>query len=195
MTKSIDHIKEIVSTQQSYSGSISLMESVDVTELMEDALRMNATSINRHGIVLTKEFTRAPPLLLDKHLVLQILVNLMSNAKQALQRAPGGLQEMTLRTRLLEPNEGRGDFRLQIEVIDSGEGITPENLKRLFTHGFTTRKNGHGYGLHSCALAANAMGGSIRAASHGPGKGAVFTLEIPAKSAMTHARRETAKVA
>jgi two-component system NtrC family sensor kinase len=195
MTRGIDHIKEIVSTQQSYSGSISLIESVDITELMEDALRMNATAINRHGIAVTKEFAEAPPLLLDKHLVLQILVNLMSNAKQALQRAPNGAQEMILRTRLFERSEARGDLCLQIEVVDSGEGITPENSKRLFTHGFTTRKNGHGFGLHSCALAANAMGGSIRAASEGPGKGAVFTLEIPVKSAPAEMRAETAKVA
>jgi two-component system NtrC family sensor kinase len=195
MTRSIDHMKEIVSTQQSYAGSISVIEAVEVADLMEDALHMNATSINRHGIVVSKDFAQSPQLLLDKHLVLQVLINLMSNATQALQRAPEGAQEMTLRTRLVDGSGGREEFRLRIEVIDSGEGITPENSKRLFTHGFTTRKNGHGFGLHSCALAATAMGGTIRAASDGLGKGAVFVLEIPVKAASAQMPSQPAKVA
>jgi signal transduction histidine kinase len=71
---------------------------------------------------------------------------------------------------------------IRVEVEDNGEGITPENLTRLFTHGFTTRKSGHGFGLHSCALAAKAMGATIRAHSDGSGKGARFTLDLPFKA-------------
>jgi two-component system NtrC family sensor kinase len=59
-------------------------------------------------------------------------------------------------------------------------GIAAENLKRIFAHGFTTRKNGHGFGLHSGALAAKELGGSLRAQSVGPGQGASFVLELPA---------------
>jgi signal transduction histidine kinase len=72
---------------------------------------------------------------------------------------------------------------LRIRVEDDGEGIAPENLARIFTHGFTTRKNGHGFGLHSCVLAAKEMAGILTAQSEGPGKGAVFTLELPIKTA------------
>jgi signal transduction histidine kinase len=72
---------------------------------------------------------------------------------------------------------------VQIRVEDNGEGVAPESLARLFTHGFTTRKNGHGFGLHSCALAAKEMQGSISAHSDGPGQGAAFTLELPANPA------------
>jgi two-component system NtrC family sensor kinase len=106
LTRSIDHIKEIVSTQRSYAGSISFIEAVEVDELMEDAVRMNATSINRHGIVVSKDFAQLPQLLLDKHLVLQILINLIGNAKQTLQRAPECAQAMTLRTRLVDASDG-----------------------------------------------------------------------------------------
>jgi C4-dicarboxylate-specific signal transduction histidine kinase len=176
MTRSIDHIKEIVATQQSYSGATSVAEPVQVNELMEDALRMNATSIDRHQIKVLKEFADMPLLLLDKHLVLQILINLIGNAKQALAAVPERSHQITLQTELTEASEG---YRLRIRVEDNGEGIMPENLKRLFTHGFTTRKNGHGFGLHSCALAAKEMNGNMRAHSDGPGQGAVFTLEIP----------------
>jgi two-component system, NtrC family, sensor kinase len=74
--------------------------------------------------------------------------------------------------------------RLRIRVEDDGEGIAPENMVRLFSHGFTTRKSGHGFGLHSCALGAKVMGGQLMAHSDGVGKGAVFTLELPVSEAI-----------
>jgi signal transduction histidine kinase len=72
-----------------------------------------------------------------------------------------------------------GEGRIKISVHDNGVGISPENLARIFNHGFTTRKDGHGFGLHSGALAAKEMGGSLTVHSDGPGKGASFTLELP----------------
>jgi signal transduction histidine kinase len=64
-------------------------------------------------------------------------------------------------------------------VIDNGVGIPAENLTRIIAHGFTTRKNGHGFGLHCGALAAREMGGALTAQSEGPGRGATFVLELP----------------
>ncbi len=72
-----------------------------------------------------------------------------------------------------------GDGGVKISVIDNGVGIPPENLERIFNHGFTTRQGGHGFGLHSGALAAEEMGGSLSVQSDGPGQGAAFTLELP----------------
>jgi signal transduction histidine kinase len=69
--------------------------------------------------------------------------------------------------------------RVKVSVMDNGVGIAPENLTRIFNHGFTTRKGGHGFGLHSGALAASELGGSLTAHSEGPGRGATFTLELP----------------
>ena len=177
LIKSIEHIKEIVATQQSYSGAISLVEPVQIKDLVEDALRMNAASMARHQISVIKEFSDVPLLMLDKHLVLQILVNLIGNAKRAMDGALDRSHQLTLRIQISEPPDGS---RLRIRVEDDGEGITPENLARLFSHGFTTRKNGHGFGLHSCALAAKEMAGTITAHSDGPDKGAAFMLELPA---------------
>jgi signal transduction histidine kinase len=71
------------------------------------------------------------------------------------------------------------DGRVAISVIDNGIGIAPENMTRIFNHGFTTRADGHGFGLHSGALAAQELGGSLSAHSDGPGLGARFTLELP----------------
>ena len=68
---------------------------------------------------------------------------------------------------------------MKISYIDNGIGIPADNLTRIFGHGFTTRKEGHGFGLHSGALAAKELGGALTVESDGPGKGATFTLEFP----------------
>jgi two-component system, sensor histidine kinase ChiS len=105
--------------------------------------------------------------------VVQILVNLISNAKQAVNDVADRSPCITLGATLADGQV------LRITVADNGEGITPENLTRVFSHGFTTRKTGHGFGLHSCVLAAQEMGGSLIAHSDGAGQGATFTLDIP----------------
>jgi PAS domain S-box-containing protein len=176
LTRSIEHIKDIVATQQAYAGATSLPGPVQIKDLLDDALRMNAASIQRHQITIIKEWADAPLLQLDKHLVLQILVNLIGNAKNAMDGVPDRPHHITLRMRIEDPSDAP---RLMISVEDDGEGIAPENLPRLFAHGFTTRRNGHGFGLHSCALAAKEMGGSITAESRGSGLGAIFTLTLP----------------
>jgi signal transduction histidine kinase len=176
LNKSIEHIKDIVTTQQAYAGNTSVVEPVQIKDLMEDALRMNAASIQRHQMTVVKEFADIPLMLLDRHLVLQILINLISNAKNAMDGVPDRPHRITIQMNVIESADG---LRLLIRIEDDGEGIAPENLTRLFAHGFTTRKNGHGFGLHSCALAAKEMRGTITASSEGLGKGAVFTLELP----------------
>jgi signal transduction histidine kinase len=176
LTKSIDHIKEIVATQQSYSGVTSVIEPVQVKDLLEDALRMNAGSITHHQIRIVKEYADVPRVPLDKHLMLQILINLIGNAKHALNGGSQQPHQIKLKLDIAETADGP---RLRIRIEDNGEGIAPENLTRLFAHGFTTRKNGHGFGLHSCALAVKEMKGSITAFSDGLGRGAAFVLELP----------------
>jgi PAS domain S-box-containing protein len=180
LTKSIDHIKDIVATQQSHSGATSLIGAVQIEELLEDAVRINATAMARQRITIIKEYAQVPPLLLDKHRVLQVLTNLIGNAWQAMEGAPDRLHQITLRTQICGPAAGP---RLRIRIEDNGQGIAPENLAKLFTHGFTTRKDGHGFGLHSCALAAKEMQGTLTAHSDGPDQGAAFTLELPVNPA------------
>ena len=119
-----------------------------------------------------REFSDVPPITVDKHKVLQILVNLVRNAKYACDDSGRSDKLITLRV------EGT-DAGVRISVIDNGIGIPAENMRRLFSHGFTTRKSGHGFGLHSGALAAQELGGTLRAESEGPGKGAAFILELP----------------
>jgi PAS domain S-box-containing protein len=170
----IEHIKEIVAMQQTYAKVSGVYESLPVMALVEDALRMNAAAFERHGIELVREFAEnIPPVHVDRHKVLQILINLLRNAKYAMDARSGHAKRLVVRVGVSSPN------RVRITLADNGVGIDSEHLTRIFNHGFTTKKEGHGFGLHSGANAAKEMGGTLTAHSDGPGKGAEFTLELP----------------
>ncbi|MBK5302158.1 MULTISPECIES: DAHL domain-containing protein [Gammaproteobacteria] len=177
LTKSIDHIKDIVATQQAYAGAARLVEPLNVVDLFEDALRMNSGALSRHHVVVTKDYQDTPTIIGDKHRLLLILINLISNAKYAMSKVSDRQRHMTLGVKIID------NATLRLSVEDQGEGIAAENMTRIFNHGFTTRKEGHGFGLHSCALAAVEMNGHLRVHSDGPGHGAIFTLEIPLETA------------
>jgi signal transduction histidine kinase len=168
----VEHINEIVSMQQNYASVGGVKEIINVVNLVEDCLRINEGALSRHHVEVVREFENVPPMNVDKHKLLQILVNLVRNAKYACQESERVDKQMTVRV-------ANGDGRIKISVIDNGVGIPPENLTRIFNHGFTTRKDGHGFGLHSGALAAKEIGGSLNVHSDGPGQGAAFTLELP----------------
>jgi signal transduction histidine kinase len=182
LRRHIDHIKQVVAMQQNYAKVAGVEEHVDVAHLVEDALKINSCALDRHHVELHRDFEQVPPALVDKHKVLQILVNLVSNAKYAVSAAPRTDKIVTVRVRQT------GENQIQIQVADNGIGISKENLTRVFAHGFTTRQDGHGFGLHSGALAANELGGSLSVQSAGPGLGSTFTLELPLqrKQSPTH---------
>ncbi len=169
----IEHIKEIVTLQQSYGRVFGVNETLAPEQLMEDALKLNAEGLARHSVVVKREYQPAQPITVDKHKVLQILLNLIHNAKNACNENGNSEKRITLRISSPDPN------RVSMEVTDNGMGIHPENLTRIFQHGFTTRTSGHGFGLHSGALAARELGGSLKVHSEGPGLGATFRLELP----------------
>jgi signal transduction histidine kinase/HAMP domain-containing protein len=173
LREKIDHIKEIVAMQQSYAMVSGVTETLLVSQLVEDSLKLNHSALARHRIRVHRQFEELPPANLEKHKILQILLNLIRNAKHAMQDAEDRPRELTLRVFSPRPD------RVAIQVIDTGVGIPAENLTRIFAHGFTTRKDGHGFGLHSGALAARELGGSLLAESPGPNLGATFTLELP----------------
>ncbi|HMD54982.1 MAG TPA: HAMP domain-containing sensor histidine kinase, partial [Phycisphaerae bacterium] len=172
LQKNIEHIMEIVAMQQNYAKTSGIFESLPIVDLVEDAVRMNRGAMERHQINVLREYSATPPVLVEKHKVLQILVNLIRNAKYACDDSGKQDKQIILRV-------GNGNGRINVSVIDNGVGITAENLTRIFNHGFSTRKNGHGFGLHNGALAAKEMGGSLAAFSEGPERGATFTLELP----------------
>ncbi len=177
LERHIQHIQDIVHLQQSYSRTIGLTEQINITDVIDDAIALNLDAIKRHGIRVEKHLETLPKVLLDRHKLLQILTNLISNAKQAFHNGNIAHKQITISMYRPQPKT------LCIQVSDNGMGIAHENLTRIFQHGFTTRHNGHGFGLHSSAIAASEMDGTLQAESPGMGCGATFTIELPIRTA------------
>ncbi|HEX8434209.1 two-component system sensor histidine kinase NtrB [Archangium sp.] len=174
LSESVEHMKSVVSMQQQNARFVGVMEQVRVAQLLDDALKLQALSFEKQGIQVRREYKEVPPVLVDRHKLLQILFNLLSNARHALLESGRADKQLVLRV-----GGGTDGERLRIEVADNGTGISPESLPRLFTQGFTTKKDGHGFGLHTSALAAAEMGGALTCTSAGSGQGATFLLELP----------------
>jgi PAS domain S-box-containing protein len=172
LQRNIDHIKTIVAMQQSYGKVSGNVETIQLQGLVRDSVQINSGALGRHGVQLVQEFEPVSPMRAQKHKILQILVNLVRNAEQACVESGRQDKKITLQIFGLSG-------RVKLVVSDNGVGIPQENLLRIFNQGFTTKKDGHGFGLHSAAIAAKEMGGSLIAQSPGPGQGATFTLELP----------------
>jgi two-component system, NtrC family, sensor kinase len=168
-----EHIGDIVKVQQNYARTPRLQEPVHLAGLVEDSVRINAAGLTRHQVKVVRHLAELPPVLTDKHKALMILINLVSNAKYAMDGMPVAERLITVSM------ERTANEQVRIQVHDNGMGIVPEMLTRIFQYGFTTREKGHGFGLHSSALAAQELGGSLTVHSNGPGLGATFTLELP----------------
>ncbi len=172
LLESVEHTKDIVSMQQAYAHMGGLKDELSPVELVEDAIRLNSGALTRHDVTLERDFESVPKVVADRTRVLQILINLIRNAKYACDETKNPEKKLSIRVR---PSE----IGVRISVQDTGVGIPEENLNRIFAYGFTTRKEGHGFGLHSSALAAKEMGGALTVVSDGVGRGATFHLDLP----------------
>lgn len=178
LLSNIEKINRIVKAQQSFANLSQLIETCSVDEVMEEAVQIISSSTHRHEIQIAREYADVSPVDIDKAKLLHVLVNLIGNAKDALKESDKPEKILTLR---IAPH---GDDRVRLEVADNAIGIEPDKLTEVFTYGFTTKKDGHGFGLHSAANDIKTMGGSLTVASDGLNTGATFTieLELPAGS-------------
>lgn len=176
LERHIQHLQDIIRLQQNYSRIIGLTEMVRIVDVIDDAEALNIDAIRKHGIRLVKHLEPLPEVVLDRQKLLQILTNLISNARQAFNDTDTIDKQVTISLRHCPSDQ------ILISVSDNGVGIAQENLTRIFQHGFTTRREGHGFGLHSSAIAASEMDGILTVESSGPGKGATFTLELPLRT-------------
>ncbi len=178
LSRNVEHIKEIVRAQQSYAGIAGVREACDAAQLMDDALTFVSGLVQRNHIEIQREYGDAPPIETEKSKLLQILVNLIKNAIEALAESNRGDTKITLRVSTTD------DDHVLLSVVDNGMGIPKEKLTRIFSHGFTTKKHGHGFGLHRSANAATEMKGSLTAKSDGLGQGATFSVSMPVARTM-----------
>ena len=170
LVKSVDHIRSIVTAQQSSASRSRIAEPIQLATLLDSAIKMNAALIARHQVQLITNFGNLPTVVSEHHPILQILINLIKNAMEACSDQESSIVSVTTAE---ESN------CVRIDVADNGVGISPEQTKSLFQHGFTTKPNGHGFGLHASAITATELGGSLSVYSDGLGEGAAFTLRIP----------------
>ncbi len=169
----IQHIKNIVMTQQSYGGYLGVTESVNISGLLEDAIVITSPGqANKEEIKFIRKYDFNEPIVIDKMKVSQLLVNIIKNARESIIESNLPQKEITIAT-------SKNENFLVISISDTGLGIDKKNLTSMFAYGFTTKKEGHGFGLHISALSAKEMGGSLRAESEGLGKGATFILKLP----------------
>jgi len=189
LCRNVDHVIDIIATQQSYSGLSGLNQEVAIDDLLEDALQINGARIAAQDVQVSRDFSGDTTITVDKQKVLQILINLVKNAVNALNDVVSDEGDETVaeaaKQEGFEPQLCltivRNEDTIQIQIRDNGIGIESENLARIFQHGFTTRPSGHGFGLHSAAIAATELGGSLNVKSDGPGQGAEFHLHLPVK--------------
>ncbi len=169
----LDHVKTIVSMQQSYAGISGLHEVVELGTLIDDAELLLASSLAKHNVRVIREFEELPQVKIEKQKLLQVFVNLLQNAKDSLVESKVDDRQLIISIRR------HNQDRLHISFTDNGAGIEPENVTRIFSHGFTTKKDGHGFGLHSCANAVGEMKGKLSASSSGKNCGATFLIDLP----------------
>jgi sensor domain CHASE-containing protein len=170
----VHHIRDIVSTQQAYAGAPEFRKEEDLLNLLEDALRINADLLDRQHVTVERMFSIVPQLPVNRVKLMQILTNLVKNAAEAIRETGRGSGRLVV---MAAPASDGGAI---VRITDDGVGIKPEHLKKSFSHGFTTKHDGHGFGLHYCANALTEMGGRITVESDGEGKGATFTVTLPA---------------
>ena len=175
LRNNIDHIKTVIRSQQSYAKVQTCEEMASMREIVEDAIKINKIVLANQKIDLVQEFDDIDYINIDRSRILQIIVNLIKNATEALNENDVKNKHIAIKCNKTDENQ------LCIEVIDNGIGIAPENIEKIFAHGYTTKPTGHGFGLHGCALSATEMGGNLTAQSQGLGLGTSFILTLPLK--------------
>jgi len=173
LRKHIVHASEIIKIQQTYSKTSGEDELVSIDDIISNAIQINESAINKNNIELVVNSKGFAPAIVNSHKILQILVNLISNAQHAVSTETISTKKIVIKITELEEES------IKVEVKDSGVGISEDNLSKIFDHGFTTKKNGHGFGLNSCRKIAESMNGTLSVSSSGDNLGATFTLRIP----------------
>ncbi len=172
LSEKISLMEEVISAQQSYAGAASLTENCKLSVIIEDALTMQRESLAQYSISIEKNFKDIQKVSVQKTKLIHILVNLINNAIEA-------MTEINEENRKLAIMIYSKEKYAYIKVKDTGMGVLQKNIRKIFSHGYTTKKKGHGFGLHTSANYMTEMKGRMWAESDGEGKGTAFILEFP----------------
>jgi C4-dicarboxylate-specific signal transduction histidine kinase len=169
----VSSMSNVIAAQQSYAGVGGLLENVKLSDLVDDTLTMESESFTRYDISIVKDYTQVPTVWIQKAKLVHILFNLIKNAKGAMAEYCSGKKTIAISIK----QEG-AEGPIFIRVKDNGCGIKKENMTKIFSYGFTTKKKGHGFGLHSSVNYMKEMGGEMWAESEGEKKGTTFVLKF-----------------
>ncbi|MCH7600469.1 MAG: sensor histidine kinase, partial [Myxococcales bacterium] len=169
----LNHVTEVIRAQQITSKAAPINYRIPVKDLFVDALAICSASHPVSDEELSEDYADIFSMVGDPNKILQILVNLIGNARDSMGECKDRPGHLRLATRELPED------RIAFSVVDNGKGIDEQQIELIFQHGYTTKTDGHGFGLHSCATAAKEMDGSIQVSSEGVDRGATFSLILP----------------
>jgi PAS domain S-box-containing protein len=175
LIKHVQHVKEIISVQQSSAKSSGMTDLCSIQDIINSVVQIVESGASKYRLNISAECEDMPLIIMDRNRVIQVLLNLASNARDSLKESDVAQRMIRIKARR------SADGMLAIAVIDNGVGITAEQQEQIFRHGFTTKEDGHGFGLHGATKMAKALGGTLSFHSEGVGHGATFTLKIPVR--------------
>jgi PAS domain S-box-containing protein len=171
LRNNVSRIKDVISTQQTYAKAEYYVEEFHLNDVVDDAINIQLT--NAQYLQVDRDYGATPTVSTQRTKLVMILMNILANARDAMAGNPISERFLDVKTGLQD------DGMVFVSIGDNGEGISEENLTKIFTHGFTTKADGHGFGLHTCANLMTEMNGRLIAESEGPGQGSTFTLVFP----------------
>lgn len=175
LQQKIEHIKTIFSAQRDMAKHTDLVETIQVRTVVEELLLMAFAAEEVEDVTISNEIEESIVIETSKNKFIEIVVNLVRNALDSLA------ESQVVQPHIRFSASSLGDERVTIQVEDNGMGIKEEDALSIFQHGFTTKKEGNGFGLHSCATKAEEMGGSLNFLSDGENAGALFILCLPCR--------------
>lgn len=169
----VGHMHEIIENQQNMEWAGRELEETDIPLLVENVVQMFAGGFSQENIEIVQDLKPLPKLRVFRSDFLQILTNLVKNAGESMLELPKNkVRRLMVKTYIR-------DDRAVVEVRDTGNGIPPRDIQRIFEFGYSTKTDGHGFGLHYCSRVIDRIGGILRAESAGRGLGASFFIELP----------------
>jgi PAS domain S-box-containing protein len=175
LLKGVRVVENIVAAQQTYASLESMMDSHNLKDIVEDSITLKNDLLERYSIKIEKDFKSVNKVHVQKSKLVHILLNLIHNAADAMVSEPPEQRKLSF---VIEQSEGA----VFLEVKDSGQGIPTDKHQKIFTHGYTTKDDGHGFGLHSSAKYMAEMNGKIWVENNVDQSGVTFILQFLLKS-------------
>ncbi|MCI5139176.1 MAG: sensor histidine kinase, partial [Candidatus Electrothrix sp. AR1] len=179
-TRQLRHIRrvaEIIRSQQDTARCINFNEQIDISSLLEESLEFFQGELEGQRIVVDRNYNFQKSIYGEPHKILQVVNNLVRNAVDAFDGISLEQKKISLST---YPTADQNE--VVVEITDNGKGMRQNVLQQAFVFGFTTKKGGHGFGLHNAANLTAEMGGSLTGESAGTEQGARFRMRLPVKA-------------